>query len=172
VPVAADADEVLSEPDRLEERGTALGRKEPTGDSSSSQQGAAEALSCIAASGERAMAPHAASAACVEPSSESSSEKNKNENSQGQLQPQSPSRAMTSHAMSAACADPTEMSSSRRTRRTSTTMDGCTCRMPTGRWHRTPCRLRVLIPPAASDTRRRTTITSRDICSRTFPPGL
>ena len=62
------------------------------------------------------MALHAASAACVEPSSESSSEKNKNEkneNFQGPLQPQAPSRAMTSQAMSAACVEPCGRSAAR-----------------------------------------------------------
>jgi hypothetical protein len=59
------------------------------------------------------MAPHAALAACVEPSSESSSEKNKNENFQGPLQPQAPSRAMTSQAMSAACVEPCGRSAAR-----------------------------------------------------------
>ena len=70
----------------------------------------AMSVTCTESSGKRAMAPHAASAACVEPSSERSSEKNKNENFQGQLQPQTPSRAMTSQAMSAACVDPCEKS--------------------------------------------------------------
>jgi len=72
VPVAADADEALSEPDRLEQRGEALGRGDLTGDSVSSRSGATGALALYAMSavrtqspGRRAMAPRAASAACV-----------------------------------------------------------------------------------------------------------
>lgn len=106
VPVAADADETFSEPDRLEHRGAALGRGDPTGDSIPSQSGATGALALHAMSAVRAqspgrwvMAPRAASAACVQPSREKYENK-KNENLQGRLTRQNPSRAMTPHAMS------------------------------------------------------------------------
>ena len=112
VPTAADADEVLSEADCLEQRGTEIGRNEPSGDSSSSRQTAKEALSCMAASWRRAMAPQATSVACVQPSGTLQDKKNEkntendSENLQGRLLRQSPSRAMTPQAMSAACVSP------------------------------------------------------------------
>jgi len=103
VPTAADADEALSEADCLEQRGTELGRR-----------GAKEALSCMAASWRRAMAPQATSVACVHPSIALQNEKtdtekdkkNDNENLQGRLLRQNPSRAMTPQATSAACVSP------------------------------------------------------------------
>ena len=112
VPVAADADEILSEPDSLEQRGAALGRSDPTGDSTPSQSRATGALALYAMSAVRtrapdrkAMAPRAASAACVQPSRKKYENK-KNENLQGRLPRQNPSRAMTPHAMSDACVSP------------------------------------------------------------------
>ncbi len=103
VPTAADADEALSEADCLEQRGTGLGRRS-----------AKEALSCMAASWRRAMAPQATSVACVHPSNALQDEKtdteenkkNDNENLQGRLLRQNPSRAMTPQATSAACVSP------------------------------------------------------------------
>jgi hypothetical protein len=100
VPTAADADEALSEADCLEQRGTELGRRS-----------AKEALSCMAASWRRAMAPQATSVACVHPSSTLQDKKNEensneNENLQGRLLRQSPSRAMAPQATSAACVSP------------------------------------------------------------------
>ena len=109
VPTAADADEVLSEADCLEQRGTEIGRNEPSEDSSSSRQSAKEALSCMAASWRRAMAPQATSVACVEPSSSTDDQKEKdkeNKNFQGRLLLRNPSRAMTSQATSAAYVNP------------------------------------------------------------------
>ena len=111
VPTAADADEAISEADCLEQRGAETGRSGPSGDSSSSRQGGKEALSCMAASWRRAMAPQATSVACVHPSSTLQDKKNEensneNENLQGRLPRQSPSRAMTPQATSAACVSP------------------------------------------------------------------
>ena len=114
VPTAADADEAISEADCLEQRGAEIGRGSPSGDSTSSRQGAKEALSCMAASWRRAMAPQATSVACVHlPSSfqdkkEETEEAKNNENKdfQGRLPQQNPSRAMTPQATSAACVSP------------------------------------------------------------------
>ena len=111
VPAAADADEAISEADCLEQRGAEIGRGNPSGDSTSSRKGAKEALSCMAASWRRAMAPQATSVACVHPSNTLQDKKNEehsneNENFQGRLLRQSPSRAMAPQATSAACVNP------------------------------------------------------------------
>ena len=119
--VAADAGEALSEADCLEQRGTELGRDGPTGSSGPSRQSTKEALTCVAASWRRAVAPQAMSVACVHPSCRLQGEnekgkvdtKNENDNLQGRLPRQNPLRAMTPQATSAACVNPWQGSDAR-----------------------------------------------------------